>query len=83
MMPTLYVRDFPEHLHSKIKDLAGKTCRSLSAQVIVLIDEALKLEDIQAVRTDALDRIAERRRSFVSPPGATDSLSILREDRNR
>lgn len=82
-MPILYVRDFPADLHIKIKSLAGKSHRSMSAQVVVLIDEALKLEDIQAVRVDALERIAERRRSFVSPPRATDSLTLLRVDRDR
>jgi len=82
-MPTLYVRDFPEDLHRKVRSLADKRRRSVSAEVIVLIDEAIKFEAIHEERAEALDRIANRRRSYTGPPHTTDSLTLLREDRSR
>lgn len=82
-MPVLYVRDFPEELHQKIKKLAEKKHRSLSAEVIVLIDEALKYEEASRKQSSALDRIAERRRSYTARADAAGSLELLREDRDR
>ncbi|MHB0999979.1 MAG: FitA-like ribbon-helix-helix domain-containing protein [Armatimonadota bacterium] len=82
-MPTLYVRDFPDELHQKIKKLADRKHRSLSAEVIVLIDEALKYEEASRKQSSVLDRIAERRRSYTARADASNSLELLREDRER
>ncbi len=82
-MPTLCIRDFPEHLHSKIKALARQSSRTVSQQAIVLIEEALNAERTQATGLEALNRIAARRRSYEAPLVAVDSLTLLREDRNR
>lgn len=82
-MPTLYVRDFPEDLHRKIKSLADKNRRSVSAEVIVLIDEAIKHEAVLEQRAEILKKIADRRRSYTSPSDAADSLTLLSEDRGR
>lgn len=82
-MPTLYVRDFPEDLHSKVKRLAEKGRRSVSAEVIVLIDEAVRRETVHEERVETLKRIADRRRGCTTQSGAPDSLTLLREDRDR
>jgi len=82
-MPTLYVRDFPEELHRRVRSHAQKQRRSISADVAVLIDQALAQESRRERSLEALKRIADLRRSIVLPPDAVDSLTLLREDRAR
>ncbi|MCX6377331.1 MAG: hypothetical protein NTU88_15070 [Armatimonadetes bacterium] len=79
-MPTLYVRDCPDDLHRKLRARAARERRSLGAEVIVLLEEALEHEAIRERRSQALENIARRRRSM---PKSSDSLDLLREDRNR
>lgn len=82
-MPTLYVRNFPDHLHRKLRERATKSHRSISAEVVVLVDEALKEEEGREKQAETLRRLAENRRSYKPSPGAQDSLTMLREDRSR
>lgn len=82
-MSTLYVRDFPVELHDKVKELAKKSHRSVSAEITVLVDKALKDEELKEQRIEALKRIEERRMSYVKTGKEVDSLILLREDRER
>ena len=82
-MATLYVRDFPDEIYDRIKEYAADNRRSLSSQVIILMNEALAQKDILESRKQALDRIAQRRRSQSNQSTGIDSLALLREDRDR
>jgi plasmid stability protein len=82
-MPTLYVRDFPKELHDKVKALATGHRRSVSAEVTALVEQAVEAEAARKGRLEALDRIIERSEGYVLPPGAADSVTLLREDRER
>ena len=82
-MSTLYVRSFPDSLYSQIKASAAKKRRSMAAEVVVLLEEALQQEAAVEGQLAALERIRERRESYESPAGAPDSLTMLREDRER
>jgi len=82
-MPTLYVRNFPEELRRKIQKLAARRHRSMGAEVIVLVEQSLEQEAVRERRSEALKNIAERRKSYIAPPESTDSLTMLREDRDR
>ena len=82
-MHTLYVRNLPDDLYSKIRQLAARRRRSMGAEVIVLIEQALQQEAALEKQMEALDRIAERRASYKAPADSTDSLTLLREDRSR
>lgn len=82
-MPTLYVRNFPEELLRRIKELAARRQRSLGAEVTVLIDAGLQQEELRSRRISALKSISRRRRSYKPTAGAADSLALLREDRAR
>jgi len=82
-MATLYVRNFPDDLRKRVRDSAAKRRRSVGAEVVVLIDQALEDEETRAKRLEALARIDERRRRNPQPEGAIDTLSLLREDRER
>lgn len=80
-MHTLHVRSVPENLYTEIRSLAQIKQRSLSAQVIVLLQRGLEVEKQRSQTAEALENI--RRRRFVLPQDAPDSTEYLREDRGR
>lgn len=82
-MATLYVRNFPEDLYKWLKDISSERRRSLGAEVTVLVERAREEENAANERLQALKELAEIRRRNPLPPGAVDSLTLLREDRER
>ncbi|HEX5840754.1 MAG TPA: hypothetical protein VFY26_23150 [Anaerolineales bacterium] len=80
-MPTLHVRSVPEDLYQEIQKLAEERSRSLSAQVVTMLAQALEEEKSRKTQTKALESI--RRRRFSAPLKSPSSLELLREDRKR
>ncbi len=80
-MPTLHVRNVPESIYAQIRQRAAAGNRSISAEVIVLLQRAL----VESEREQAEVLAGIRRRRFFRPEdvGAPDTLSLLREDRAR
>lgn len=80
-MAILHVRNVPPDLYERIRRQAQQGNRSLSAQVIYLLERAVQ-ENAQA-QGEVLQSI--RRRRFFRPDhaDAPDSLSLLRQDRDR
>ncbi len=80
-MPTLHVRNVPETLYERLRMQAQKQNRSLSAEVLILLDRAL--DETADTQSEVLARI--RRRRFFDPAaaGAPDSTTLLRQDRGR
>ncbi len=80
-MPTLHVRNVPDDLYDKIRKQAAAQNRSISAEVIVLLQRAL----LQSEREQDEVLAGIRRRRFFRPAdaGAPDTLTLLREDRAR
>lgn len=81
-MPTLHVRNIPDEMHDRIRALASAQKRSLSAEVVNLLECALRDEEICASQQTLLTTIARRRNRSTSKQ-APDSVALLREDRNR
>jgi len=83
-MVDLLIRGVSDELHARYKRLAQKHHRSLPAETIHLIEQAVTEEEHLEARRVALARIVERRRHLPPVPAdAPDSLTMLREDRNR
>jgi plasmid stability protein len=80
-MPTLHVRSVPEDLYDRLRQLAQLRSRSLGAQVVTMLYEALDEEEQRKDQARALTSI--RRRRFAPPGKAASSLDLLREDRRR
>ena len=80
-MATLHVRSVPEDLYERIQRLAQSRSRSLSAEVITLLYQALEDEENRKHQGKLLADI--RRRRFTLSAGAADSIELLREDRQR
>ena len=80
-MPTLHVRNVPESIYDRLRQRARARNRSISAEVVMLLD--LALEESENNQAQVLDRI--RRRRFFDPASvnAPDSTTLLREDRDQ
>jgi plasmid stability protein len=81
-MPTLHVRNVPEDLHEGLRRLAERKHRSLSAEVIALLEQALSAEEVREAQELLLASI-RRRRSLITSTSDVDSVDLLREDRAR
>ena len=80
-MPVLHVRNVPDSLYEQIKQQAQRSNRSISAQVITLLQRVLT--DGGSPQSEVLGSI--RRRRFFNPHeiNVPISTTILREDRAR
>jgi plasmid stability protein len=80
-MADLHLRDIPEELYERLRERARAENRSLSAEVITLLDSAL--QPPERPQAEILESINRRRFFRPADVGAPDSLSLLREDRER
>jgi plasmid stability protein len=80
-MNTLHVRSVPDNLYNRIQQLAQSKNRSLSAQVITLLEQALDIEERRKKQAKVLSSIQRRR--FTAPKNVPSSLDLLKEDRAR
>ena len=80
-MAILHVRNVPENLYVRLQRRAESQRRSLSAEVITLLEWAVE----EADRTPEATLAAIRHRRSFNPAaaGAPDSTTLLREDRAR
>ena len=80
-MAILHVRNVPQYLYNRLKRRAKAQRRSLSAEVISLLEWALQESERSPHTTLAAIRA---RRSFnPAAVGAPDSTTLLRQDRQR
>lgn len=88
-MATLYVRNLPDDLYAKLQELAVSQHRSINAQVITLLEQALKTET-QLTEDERrknvpklLEEIRLRREQLPTDIEWPDSTAMIREDRDR
>jgi hypothetical protein len=82
-MPILHVRNVPAPLYRQIKNLAEAEYRSFNSEVLNLLGRAVREERAIYAQKKVLDGIRRRRSKVKLKPGVPESLSLLREDRNR
>lgn len=88
-MATLYVRNLPDDLYVKLQELAASEHRSINAQVITLLEQALKTEAQQTEEErrknvpKLLEEIRLRREKLPTDIEWPDSTAMIREDRDR
>ena len=80
-MATLHVRGIPDDLVETLRQRAKTRRRSLSAEVVTVLEQSLAREPI------AVERLLERMRLRLEAQGVhtgiPDSVELLREDRAR
>ncbi len=88
-MPTLNVGNIPDDLYQRLQDLAASQHRSISAQVISLLEKALPKEAQQTEDerrqnvAKLLEESRRRRQSRRTDVEWPDSTAMIREDRDR
>lgn len=80
-MNTLHVRSIPSELYQRIQQLAHSQNRSLSAQVITLLNQAVEIEERRSQQLEVLKAIAQR--TFEPAADAPSPIEFLSEDRQR
>jgi plasmid stability protein len=76
----LHVRQVPDDLYEALRARAKAEGRSMSAQAVVLLRQALGDDDLTARRRIAIERLKEL--SFPTPPGFPLAQDLIREDRD-
>ena len=83
-MPTLQVRDLPEHIYEQIVELAETDRRSITQETIILLEKALESEkQNKNNRKKLLDHIVEETQSENISDDIPDPVPLIREDRER
>ena len=81
-MPTLQVRDVPEHIYRRLVLLAEKERRSLAQQTVAVLAKGLDVEvDPKARRRKVLEEI--KRLDLGRGKSLPDFVKMIREDRDR
>lgn len=80
-MATLYVREIPDKLYQQARKIALLQGRSLSAYVMLMLQEAVEDEQRRQSNAKVLARIRRRRRAL--PAETPDSVSMTRQLRSR
>ncbi len=82
-MAILHVHNVPEKLYKRIQKLAEEEHRSVTAEVIQLLNHALQAREARRGAAEVIERIRQRARRIELPRGWKDSAELLREDRSR
>jgi hypothetical protein len=80
LVAILHIRNVPDDLYERIRERAAIEHRSLSAEVLALLEEHFPPRP--PVR-ELLESIERRARLYPLPPGAPDPVDLIREDRER
>ena len=80
-MANLSLRDVPEDLYQRIKEIANRQRRSVNQQIIVLLEQSLQQK---RSRVEVLASIDQRNATIAKRVGITpDSAEMIAEDRQR
>lgn len=83
-MALLTIRNVPESLYNRLQQRAKAQHRSLSAEVIALLEDALLIAENHVAQANILERMRRHRHAFHPVEiGAPDSVTLLHEDRDR
>lgn len=83
-MPSLQVRDLPDHIYRKLVDEAEREHRSLAQQAIAVLAKGLGInEDPRERRRKVLERIRNNPIKWKGGRDTDDIVAGIREDRER
>jgi len=82
-MPTLHVRNVPVRIYERIRRLATEENRSISAEIMTLLDRVLDLDRERRAQTHVLAGIAKLRGRVHLKRGAPTAVEMIRRDRDR
>lgn len=80
-MPALHVRNVPEPLYASLRERAQAEGRSISSEVIVILQDSLRRP--HRTQAEVLASLAARRRHGQPTTAAPSPVELVREDRDR
>lgn len=82
-MANLSLRDVPDELYQKIKEIADCERRSINQQILVLLEQSVQQQQ-KGPKAEVLERIDRRRKAIAARVGIMpDSTEQIAEERNR
>ena len=82
-MAILHIRNVPENLYKRIQKLVEEGNRSVTAEVIELLGQSVRLREEHLGAAEIVERIRRQAQKTALPRGWRDSADLLREDRGR
>lgn len=82
-MPSLQVRDLPEHIYQQIVQLADAERRSITQETIILLEKALQAEKQNKQRRKQLFNRIIQETDNRQNESVLDPVQLIREDRER
>ena len=80
-MPDVWIRNMPQEVYDHLKQRAARDRRSVPAETIALLELLFEKDDAHEQHMRAMQSIIERAKQ--KKPMPVDSLTLLREDRDR
>jgi plasmid stability protein len=82
-MSILSLDEVPTEVYEQVRQSAAAHNRTISAEVVRLLQRGLQQDEQEARAAHAAALADLRRNRWTPPPGAPDSVTLLREDRER
>ena len=82
-MPSLQIREVPEHVYRALKDGSKRENRSLSKQAIAVLSRGLRLHESPRERRMKLLREIADSPKIKNAHKLPDPVKLIREDRDR
>ncbi len=81
-MPTLQVRNLPDHIYRKIVERAKAKRSSITSETIYLLQRSLEMDDNKREQRLALIKAMEEEQ-LVGVKNLPDPVDLIRSDRDR
>jgi plasmid stability protein len=81
-MPTLQVRNLPDHIYRKIVERAKAKRSSITSETIYLLQRSLEMDENKRERRLALVKAMEEKQS-ADVKNLPDPVDLIRSDRDR
>ena len=81
-MPTIQVRNLPEHIYRKIVERAKAKRSSITSETIYLLQRSLEMDDNKREQRLALIKVMENNQ-VPNADALPDPVTLIREDRDR
>lgn len=82
-MPSLQVRELPEHIYRTLSEEAAAAHRSLAQQAVAVLAKGLNLDTAPQARRKALLAAIRAGAAHQKTTGLPDPALLIREDRER
>lgn len=79
-MASIFVNNIPERLYKQFQKVAAGQGRSISAQIILLMEETIRKEEARKAQAALIEDIQKRR--WTPPPDMPDAVELLKQVRN-